>query len=782
MQSTDLKAYNLSLQQARLWALQGNSQAYRTQCTLRLDGLLDLDLFLDACQKLLEKYDILRTAFQHFPGMDIPVQVVANASRVHCLVINLENLSALSQTAYLDEYLTGMRQQKLHLDTDSLLQMSILRLSATAHLFFLQLPALCADSYTLTYITQELCQRYASRLSENDLDEEPLQYADVAAWQEQLLLSEESQSSCQYWRAIDLSQLDTLSLPFEQKDARQNSVLPVEQRDHFKPSSFEIPLAQSLAAQIKHTAHQYGVPIDAWLLACWQVTLWRLNGKQDLLLGVACDGRNYDDLTQALGLYTRFVPISVHIKEDLPFDLLIESVNTSLQEAIEQQTYFTWETSLTTSKTASHLSSQFFPLCFEYESWPDSLSAGALSLSLYQRFSCTEPFTLKLSVLQSGTHLQVEIQYDPQHINMSHLRRIAATFHTILQGTIAQPHTQVSMLPLLETDTHTSLLAMGHGPLRTLPSRLFHQLFEEQAERFPDYQAAISAHEQLTYTQLNEQANQLAHVLQQRGVGPNVLVGLCMTRSTRMLVGLLGILKAGGAYLPLDPGSPAARLIYQLQESKSAFLLTQQAVMAPEWEGKTLTIEELAPELALAPPHNTSVRSGPEDLAYVIYTSGSTGQPKGVMIRQSNIVNYTLALCNHLEGKAGWHYATVATLAADLGNTAIFCSLVSGGCIQILDYETVTSAEMMARWVAQHPIDVLKIVPSHLSALLTGDRAQTLIPRQALILGGEALPVPLLERLQEIGASCQIYNHYGPTETTIGVLVHKLPQVERAQK
>ena len=143
------------------------------------------------------------------------------------------------------------------------------------------------------------------------------------------------------------------------------------------------------------------------------------------------------------------------------------------------------------------------------------------------------------------------------------------------------------------------------------------------------------------------------------------------------------------------------------------------------------------------------------------------------MIRQESVVNYTLALCQLLGAEPGWQYATVSTLAADLGNTAIFCALASGGGVQVLDYETVISPQEMARWIERHPIDVLKIVPSHLSALLTGERAKELIPRQALVLG-EELPVNLLERLLELGGSCQIYNHYGPTETTIGMLVNPL--------
>jgi len=780
MQTTDVKGYHLSQQQTRLWTLQGNNQVYSAQCAVWLKGEMDLSALLDALQSLVRRYEILRTGFQCLPGMELPVQVVTSNVEVCRRVTDLENLSASGQMAYLSEYLTSLRQKTPDLAASSLLVAGLLRFSIDRHLLVLHLPALCADGYTLMRMVGELGQTYASVLKGMDQDEEALQYADIVAWQDQLLELEEMEALRQYWHKVDLSRLATLSLPFERKEAAKGHHLARGQKDIFAPCVFEIGLEKSISTCIKDLAQRYSVSLEAWLLACWEVVLWRLSEKQDLVIGVACNGRTYEGLTEelakALGLYTRFVPVSAILHENLPFDQLIASANKVLLESIKRQIYFQWKEEAKNSKIVRDSTSYFFPICFEYEYWPVSFVAGELSLSLHQRFCCTEPFALKLSVLQVGERLQLELYSDPQRISSAQVHQLAVALRTLLLAGIAQPQASVSKLPLLELDEQASLLTIGQAPTKLQPSRGFHHLFQEQAQRVPNYMAVISAKEQLTYQQLNERANQLARVLGQRGVGPNVLVGLCMTRSAQMLVGLLGVLKAGGAYVPLDPGSPPARLTYQLQESQVLLLLTQQEVSIQllEWKGEILQLEFLEQEMSDFPAGDLPGKSEVEDLAYVIYTSGSTGVPKGVMIRQSSMVNYTLALCELLKSEPGWQYATVSTLAADLGNTAIFCALASGGCVQVLDYETVTSAGAMVRWVEQHPIDVLKIVPSHLSALLAGELAKELLPRQALVLGGDALPMSLLEQVQQLGGTCQVYNHYGPTEMTVGVLVNPL--------
>ncbi|MGH8772435.1 MAG: non-ribosomal peptide synthetase, partial [Burkholderiales bacterium] len=300
-----------------------------------------------------------------------------------------------------------------------------------------------------------------------------------------------------------------------------------------------------------------------------------------------------------------------------------------------------------------------------------------------------------------------------------------------------------------------------------------HHWFENQVKRRPHEAALICGEQRLTYTELNARANRLAHFLRRKGIAPDTCVALCVERSAEALVGLLGILKAGGAYVPLNPTDPKARLAHQLAEIRAAVLLTQQTVLdaLPEFAGEVIHLDgdQIAGESEEDPPPVATL----ENLVYVLYTSGSTGTPKGVAVTHRNLSNYTRFICDKLGlAQKRYAFATVSTLSADAGNTSIFPSLVSGGCLHVVSYEVATDARLFADYVSQHPIDVLKIVVSHLKTLLDSDAA--ILPREYLIFGGESSSWRLLDRIAEQQGKCFVLNHYGPTETTVGSLTFDL--------
>jgi amino acid adenylation domain-containing protein len=300
-----------------------------------------------------------------------------------------------------------------------------------------------------------------------------------------------------------------------------------------------------------------------------------------------------------------------------------------------------------------------------------------------------------------------------------------------------------------------------------------HHLFEAQSARTPDATALIFDKVTLSYGELNGRANQIAHYLVALGVGPETLVGVCFDRSAEMIVAILGVLKAGGAYIPLDPAFPHERLAFMLEDSKAPVLLTgreHSAGFKQERTTRIVCLDDDWERIAREPATNPALESRAENLAYVIYTSGSTGVPKGVAVQHGSLTNYTRFILQLLKINEPLQFATVSTIAADLGNTCVFPSLVSGGCLHIIDYATSMSAGRFREYAAKRPIDVLKIVPSHLSALLASPADGGLLPLKYLILGGEALSWELIRRISRTGHTCRIINHYGPTEATVGSL------------
>ena len=282
-----------------------------------------------------------------------------------------------------------------------------------------------------------------------------------------------------------------------------------------------------------------------------------------------------------------------------------------------------------------------------------------------------------------------------------------------------------------------------------------HELIEAQAKRTPRAAAVVFEQNSLTYGELERRANALAHRLVASGVGPDVRVGLKVERSLELVVGILGILKAGGAYVPIDPSFPAERVAFIVEDSGARVVLSQDSDFTGE--------ADKAPATAVGPNH----------LAYVIYTSGSTGKPKGVGVEHRNIVNYVHGVVERLRLEPGMSYATVSTIAADLGNTVIFPSLATGGCLHVIAQERTENGALLAEYFEREKIDVLKIVPSHFIAL----DPERVMPRKRLILGGEASRLDWIERLRMLAPACEIFNHYGPTETTVGVLTYHVKNI-----
>lgn len=771
-----IEGYQLSPQQKNLWLSPQEDEVYRAQCGILIEGRLDRDVLKEALQRIVARHEILRTTFYRRSGIRLPIQVVAERDTALWRYVVLNSWNEHEQAVDIEEIRQEERRLPFDFQRGPLLHACLVNLSPQAHLLLLTLPSLCADERTLKQLFKELSDFYRLALRDEEETDEATQYAQYAEWRNELLETEDAATGKEYWLKQEADTLPLLKLPLEKQP---------DETTAFRLSSLTTDVEPETVEKLETVALWNNTSADVLLLACWQTLLWRLTGQTDLAVGRVFEGRKYEELEEAFGLFAESLPVRASLHGETPFAAVLRKAVETTRDAYAWQEYFTWmkETGAAPSNGAAQ--SDLLP-AFVYDERPAPCQAAGLTFSYLQQYCCYDRFKIKLSCVRQAGSLKVELQFDASYFEAGPVERIARCFKTLLKSACAHPELSIGELELLSDADRRQLLVDFNRTGADFPrDKRIHQLFEEQAELTPFATAVVCGERQLTYRELNAGANRIAHLLRQRGVERDVTVGLCVERSLEMIVGLLGVLKAGGAYVALDPEQPAERLAYQLEDTRAPVLLTQEKLLSrvPDFAGEILCFDRDSALLERGAETNPrDEQAGPEHLAYVIYTSGSTGVPKGVAVAHRSLVNYASFICRKLEldapsAQEGLHFATVSTISADLGNTVIFPSLITGGCLHVLGYEIATDGNKFADYLSRRPIDVLKIVPSHLNALLSAEgQTAAPLPRRHLILGGEALSWELAQRLSEMGGGCQVLNHYGPTETTVGSLTFSLEE------
>src|SRR6266567_3878700 len=744
-------AFKLSSQQERAWLQHESGTPQFAQCVVGLDGEVDVERINRVLQQLVAKYEILRTVFRRQTGIKLPFQIIQEDPQFRFEHVLNDDMELL---------LRRDRESPWELETGPSLRVLLVTTPAGSRLA-LTLSAFCADASTLKNLSLELATSYAGQQADAD---DAMQYADLVEWQNELLASDETKPGREFWRDccrnIDFAALNSIALPLEKHAGK------------FTPKFVGFPV-QELASPLESLASRLSVSPEDILLAAWSALLSRLAGQSDLVVGCEFNGRRYEELQSALGPLARSLPLKTEISSDVAFEALVGKVTSHADEARSWQESFLWS-----QAAGSNEDEHVLPFSFAYQDLGCKQVFDGVGFTLERVHVVSEHYKLRLVAVRRGAELELEFHYDAARLERSAVERIAGYYINVLSAALANPSTAVSRLPLLsQAERQQLLVEWNHTAAEYPKTQCLHQLFEQQAAKTPERLALRCGEQTFTYRALNESANQLAHYLRKQGVGPDRPVGLCLDRSAETMIAVLAILKAGGAYVPLNGDNPPARLKQQLEGAAALITESKLAAQMPEFRGHTVILDRDQKQWASEPKSNPAIITNPENLVYVIYTSGSTGVPKGVAVRHRNLVNYAHFITKKLELERypeGLQFATVSTLGADLGNTCIYPSLISGGTLHIVSYEMATDPHRFADYVSKHPVDVLKIVPSHLQALLQSDEAAKLLPRKYLITGGETLTPKLVEKIASLNPQCEVINHYGPTETTVGSLTLKL--------
>ncbi|MFP3179577.1 MAG: amino acid adenylation domain-containing protein, partial [Paraburkholderia sp.] len=765
------------------WASEPSSAAYNMSGELRITGPLQPDTLQRAFDALISEHEILRARFELDDDGE-PLQIIDAGLLVALPFTDLTADHANPSGAPLNalrELTEQIAQQPFDLERGPLLRAHLVRVAPHDHRLLLALHHIIADGWSVNLLLASLGAAYRAGTGGAQgisADHAPrLQYADFAAWERATLDDATLARQLGYWHAQLAADGDAAAaaLLFE-RPAAVGAVRTGRQ------CSLAFTLPQDTATKLKRIGEQQRASLFMVVLAVFDVVLQRLSGKRDIRVGAPLSSRRQAATQSMLGYCismqvlrlqvgasdtlrtlvgaARETVLAAHEHQDVPFDRLVSALlpnRTRGDEAL-------FQVKLTEQRPL--LRDAFAPL----------------DTHLTVLLNETPHFDLALDFTDGEAGIECLLAYDDAVFDAGFANRFASLFEALAAALVDAPDTEFAQLPDPQAPD------VEQGTPRAYPASDVLTLWDDSVARAP---GKIALHDQgrtLSFAQLDAAADALARQLSAAGVSDEARVGVYAGRSAEQVLGMLAAFKAGATWVPLDPQLPAARIAAQLADCGAVALLHASACPAElAVAGNVSTTLPLvfAPvgETGNSPAHGTPRRTvHGERAAYLIYTSGSTGTPKGVVISQRALANYVQGMLETL-GASGVNahasFAMVSTPAADLGHTALFGALCSGRTLHLLAPELAFNPDLFAHYMAQHQVDVLKIVPSHLAALLSAAREQDVLPAQALILGGDAAPATLLERIETLKPACRIFNHYGPTETTVGIAMHARVRGER---
>jgi len=748
----------LSFAQRRFWFLErltpGNP-VYNMSGVARVASSIQVPILERCFNEIIRRHETLRTTFTVVDGE--PIGLLAPQQQISLQVIDLQGDSEAERQGHARDLIEQEARRPFDLTQGPLLRVTLLQLGKQEYLVQLALHHIVSDGWSTRVLFQEIGSLYWAYAAgkPSPLPELPFQYSDFAQWQRQWLQGERLNALLTSWKQQLADAPTALEMPTDRPRP------PVQS---FRGARKPLSLSSELVSELKALAHQQGATLFMTLLAAFQILLSRYTSQQDLLMGISIANRNYEGTDALIGVFVntlvvrsdvsgdptylqaldrvRQVTLEAYAHQDLPFEMLVEDLHLDrdMSRSALVQTFFNFQA--------------------------DSTQAAQVpGLTMEDIGSGTAKFDLTLNLEEHGAVVSGHLEYSTDLFEAETIGRLLGHYLVLLNGIVAHPEQPISALPLLNERERHQLIEEWNATEAHYPNRCIHQLFEEQVQVRPEALAVRFEQEQLTYRELNQRANQLAHHLQKLGVGPEALVGVCMERSLEVVIALLGILKAGGACVPMDSSYPKERLAYMLNDAQVSIVLTQQHLQAKlsPCEAQCVCLDRDWATIAQEKTTNVITTTQLDNLAYILYTSGSTGRPKGVCIPHRGVIRL-VKNTNYVNFTSDEIFLQFAPISFDASIFEIWGSLLNGALLVIFSAH-LPSLDELATFLDRNHISILWLTAG-LFHQMVERHAQTLGRIHQLLAGGDVLSVPHVQRMLEAMKQGTLINGYGPTEST----------------
>lgn len=764
----------LSYSQERMWfvhQLQPDSSAYNLPLGVLLSGRLDVAALEQSFQELMRRQASLRTTFIQVEGE--PRQLVSPPTSLRLPRVDLRHLPPDERRQEAIRLAKAEGRQPFDISQGELLRVLLLQLADEEHILIINMQHAIADAWSYGVMARELTQLYEAFATGTPvhLPDPCIQYTDFAYWQRKWLQGEYLQDQLSYWRQ-QLADVPILELPTDYPR-------PAVQTHHGSYQALDLPL--SLFQALHELSQREGVTLFMTLLAAFKTLLYRYTGQEDMVVGTPVANRRWKETEGLIGTFVNTLVMRTDLAGQPTFRTLLRRVREIALQAFAHQDIPFEKLVAELRPERDPSQSPLVQVLFNLTNVPVSkLAFGGLEGTIFEIDRGAAQFDLSLTVTDLQFSRRISLEYNTDLFEAETITRMLRHFQTLLEHVVADGLDQpIAKLRLLTPAEWQQVVVTWNDTHRDYPvTQSVHQLFEQQAEQNPD-RVAVTApalhgpyEEQLTYSELNRRANQLAHYLQKLGVGPDVPVGISLDRSPELLVGLLGILKAGGAYVPLDPAFPKERLAFMVSDAQVPIILTQQRLVKDwaEYNTHLVCLDSDWEQIAAEPTTNPQPAITPDTLAYIIYTSGSTGIPKGVAVPHRALTNFLCSMRREPGLRQEDTLLAVTTLSFDIAALELYLPLICGAQVVLASRAVAADGQRLAQKLVESGATVMQATPITWRLLLEGGWQGN--KKLKILCGGESLARDLADTLLTRGAA--VWNLYGPTETTVWSTVQRV--------